>query len=159
MKKYPVPIVLSGRILTGGLLGCDRPDLKAQARQCRLGDIKLVAVSAEKAGAARKVALKDYTGFFTATVFDGKRWRKFNLRAGAAVVARYVSNGDRQSKLKDALAKLSTLKDRTSVWADKGYEVKVLVSAPLRKPVVGPPTSSTKAGQSSSRPVQRTLFD
>ena len=140
MKKNNDPIVLTGRTFTGGLLASDRPDLSVPVKPLT-GDLKLVAVNSERAGKAARPRLQHYTGFFSACVYDGKGWRKFNLRAGAAVVATYVSNGDRQDKLEKALAHLRTLKGRTSVWGQKGYEVRAL------------PAASRSTGSSTSAPL------
>ena len=128
MKKTNEPILLSGRTFTGGLLASDRPDLSVPVKPLS-GDLKLVAVNSERAGKSARTRLQHYTGFFSAFVHDGKRWRKFNLRAGAAVAATYVSNGDRKDKLEKALSHLRTLRGRTSVWGQEGYEVRVLPAA------------------------------
>ena len=128
MKKNNDPIVLTGRTFTGGLLASDRPDLSVPVKPMA-GDLKLVAVNSERAGKAARPLLQHYTGFFSACVYDGKGWRKFNLRAGAAVVATYVSNGDRKDKLEKALAHLRTLKGRTSVWGQHGYELRAQPAA------------------------------
>jgi hypothetical protein len=128
MKQNNEPILLSGRVSAGGLLGYDRPDL-AVPDAPGSGDLKLVAVSSERAGKGQRARLQHYTGFFSACVFDGKRWRKFNLRAGAAVNATYVSNGDRKDKLSRAVTHLKTLRGRTAVWGQEGYEVRALRAA------------------------------
>jgi len=154
MKKNNDPIVLTGRTFTGGLLASDRPDLSVPVKPLT-GDLKLVAVNSERAGKAARPRLQHYTGFFSACVYDGKGWRKFNLRAGAAVVATYVSNGDRQDKLEKALAHLRTLKGRTSVWGQKGYEVRALPAASRStgSSTSAPLAASRSTGSSTSAPL------
>lgn len=122
MSKEPDPIVLSGRVFVAKLLAHDRPDLEAPAK-ASTGDLKLLTVPASRAGGKAKEKLQHYTGFFTAYLSDGTSWRKFNLRAGAAVKATYVSNADRQHKLEKAIAQLRTLTGRTAVWGHHGFEV------------------------------------
>lgn len=154
LPSEPAPLVLSGRVFTAGILAYDRPDLSVPDR-VNAGDIKLLAVPTERAGVKRKGELKPYTGFFTACVFDGKLWRKFNLRAGAAFKARYVSNGDRQSRLASALPILRQLVGATSVWGDKAYEVRVQPAALAQKKPSRPQAAST----SGKKLVQGTLFE
>src|SRR4030095_9911634 len=149
MKKTNEPILLSGLTFTGGLLSSDRPDLSVPVKPLS-GDLKLVAVNSERAGKSARARLQHYTGFFSAFVYDGKRWRKFNLRAGAAVVATYVSNGDRKDKLEKALSHLRTLRGRTSVWGQEGYEVRAL---PATSRSIG---ISTSSGDTSPAPVPPT---
>lgn len=169
MKKNNEPILLSGRTFTGGLLAIDRPDLSVPVKPLS-GDLKLVAVNSERAGKRQRERVQNYTGFFSAFVYDGKRWRKFNLRAGAAVGCTYVSNGDRKDKLEKALTHLRTLRGRTSVWGEKAYEVRAL-PAPSRStagvtttggkpPAPQPRTTRRMRGKARQAPVEQLrLFD
>lgn len=126
MTKKPAlkePIVLSGRVYLAGFLaetvnGFDLP------ATLRVGDIKLHNVA--KAGKRQRFGQPvEFSGFFAASIWNGKRYCRLLMRKKAAMDATYMGLVELRSKARTCVLDLRRLSALQAVWvaADHGYEV------------------------------------
>lgn len=117
------PIILSGRVYLAGFLAQEVGgfDLPATLRP---GDIKLHNVPK---GGTRQRYGQDvvFTGFFAASIWNGKRFCRLLMRKKAAMDATYVGIVELRSKARTCAVDLKRLIALQAVWvaADHGYEV------------------------------------
>lgn len=158
-KPDNAPIPLSGRVYTDRLLAQEHPGL-ALPDVARAGDLKLIAVPKDGHPHYVKGCCQSFSGFFAAYIHDGKRWRKFALRDGAAVEATYDDAGSRRSKLHACVKALKELAGRNAVWGKSTYTVPYQPKpAPAAKPAAMPAASNgTGEKKAASRSEQLTLF-
>ncbi|MFA6213377.1 MAG: hypothetical protein WCT03_26870 [Candidatus Obscuribacterales bacterium] len=117
------PIVLSGRVYLAGFLaetvnGFDLP------ATLRVGDIKLHNVA--KAGKRQRFGQPvEFSGFFAASIWNGKRYCRLLMRKKAAMDATYMGLVELRSKARTCVLDLRRLSALQAVWvaADHGYEV------------------------------------
>jgi hypothetical protein len=122
-KKQNEPIVLSGRVYLAGFLaqevsGYDLPAV------LRVGDIKLHNV--QKGGTRQRYGQDVvFSGFFAASIWNGKRFCRLLMRKKAAVDATYLGIVELRSKARACAIDLRRLIALQADWvaADHGYEV------------------------------------
>jgi hypothetical protein len=163
MTKKPAlnePIVLSGRVYLAGFLaetvnGFDLP------ATLRVGDIKLHNVA--KAGKRQRFGQPvEFSGFFAASIWNGKRYCRLLMRKKAAMDATYMGLVELRSKARTCVLDLRRLSALQAVWvaADHGYEVTYnasshplshtsaqVTSQPATKPVAEKPAAEAPAAE------------
>lgn len=154
-KTASEPIVLSGRVYFKGFLadiaGSPVPEKGVILR----GDLRLHNVS--KQGSRPRFGSREesFEGFYSASVYDGKNWRRLLMRQHAAVDATYSGAIARRDKAASCKRHLETLRSKVAVWDDKesGFLVSynanraaAHVSAPVAPaPVAAAPASAPAA--------------
>ncbi|MDR3616610.1 MAG: hypothetical protein P4L53_23825 [Candidatus Obscuribacterales bacterium] len=117
------PIVLSGSVFLDGILAEDNPRARMPAR-LEVGDIRLHNVNkpGERPRFGEKVT---FSGFIVASVWNGKKFRRFLLRKRGAIEPTYVGPAARRERAVALMSHLSTLVRRQAFWysQDSGYEV------------------------------------
>lgn len=141
-KAINEPIVLSGRVYLEGFLA-EVAGFAAPSTTL-VGDIRMHNVN-KPGKRSRFGQTVEFSGFYSASVYDGKRWRRLLLRRHAAVDASYVGAIARRDKAVACRSHLLTLGGRTAVWVkeDSGYEVTYKSAAP--KPVAEAPKPVAEA--------------
>lgn len=121
-KAINEPIVLSGRVYFEGFLA-EVAGFAAPSTTL-VGDIRMHNVN-KPGKRSRFGQTVEFSGFYSASVYDGKRWRRLLLRRHAAVDASYVGAIARRDKAVACRSHLITLAGRKAVWVkeDSGYEV------------------------------------
>ena len=126
MKKKATnePIVLSGRVYFEGFLAEVAGSALPSAEKLLRGDLRLHNVN-KPGSRARFGETVEFSGFFSGSVFDGKKWRRLLMRQHAAVDASYVGTIARRDKAQACKRHLATLAGKTAVWVEKdsGYAV------------------------------------
>lgn len=126
MTKKPAlnePIVLSGRVYLAGFLAQEVSGFDLPAT-LRAGDIKLHNVP--KAGKRQRYGQAvEFSGFFAASIWNGKRFCRLLMRKKAAMDATYMGIVELRSKARTCAVDLRRLSALQAVWvaADHGYEV------------------------------------
>ncbi len=126
MTKKPAlnePIVLSGRVYLAGFLAQEVSGFDLPAT-LRAGDIKLHNVP--KAGKRQRYGQSvEFSGFFAASIWNGKRFCRLLMRKKAAMDATYMGIVELRSKARTCVLDLRRLSALQAVWvaADHGYEV------------------------------------
>jgi hypothetical protein len=126
MTKKPAlnePIVLSGRVYLAGFLAQEVSGFDLPAT-LRAGDIKLHNVP--KAGKRQRYGQSvEFSGFFAASIWNGKRFCRLLMRKKAAMDATYMGIVELRSKARTCVIDLRRLSALQAVWvaADHGYEV------------------------------------
>jgi len=155
MTKKPAlnePIVLSGRVYLAGFLAQEVSGFDLPAT-LRAGDIKLHNVP--KAGKRQRYGQSvEFSGFFAASIWNGKRFCRLLMRKKAAMDATYMGIVELRSKARTCVIDLRRLSALQAVWVadDHGYEVTYNASShplshttpqatsqPVAKPVVAEP--------------------
>ncbi len=139
------PIVLSGRVYLAGFLAEEVAGFDLPAT-LRAGDIKLHNVP--KAGTRQRYGQNVvFTGFFAASIWNGKRFCRLLMRKKAAMDATYVGIVELRSKARTCAFDLKRLIAREAVWvaADHGYEV--TYNAATHPLAHTPPVAGTKTGE------------
>lgn len=141
-KAINEPIVLSGRVYFEGFLA--EVAGFAAPSSTLVGDIRMHNVN-KPGKRSRFGQTVEFSGFYSASVYDGKRWRRLLLRRHAAVDASYVGAIARRDKAVSCRAHLLTLAGRTAVWVkeDSGYEVTYKSATP--KSAVAAPSPAAAA--------------
>lgn len=161
MTKKPAlnePIVLSGRVYLAGFLAQEVSGFDLPAT-LRAGDIKLHNVP--KAGKRQRYGQAvEFSGFFAASIWNGKRFCRLLMRKKAAMDATYMGIVELRSKARTCAIDLRRLSALQAVWvaADHGYEVTYNASShplshstpqatsqPATKPVVEKPAAEKPA--------------
>ena len=161
MTKKPAlnePIVLSGRVYLAGFLaeqvsGFDLP------ATLRAGDIKLHNVP--KAGKRQRYGQSvEFSGFFAASIWNGKRFCRLLMRKKAAVDATYMGVVELRSKARTCAADLRRLIALQAVWvaADHGYEVTYNASShPLAHTAAQPAVKTTTAPANAQPAIKQEI--
>lgn len=163
-KAINEPIVLSGRVYFEGFLA-EVAGFAAPSTTL-VGDIRMHNVN-KPGKRSRFGQTVEFSGFYSASVYDGKRWRRLLLRRHAAVDASYVGAIARRDKAHACRSHLLTLSGRTAVWVkdDSGYEVtystqstvsKAASKAPAQAPAVAKapqPAAASKPAAEAAAPV------
>lgn len=163
MTKKPAlnePIVLSGRVYLAGFLAQEVSGFDLPAT-LRAGDIKLHNVP--KAGKRQRYGQSvEFSGFFAASIWNGKRFCRLLMRKKAAMDATYMGIVELRSKARTCAIDLRRLSALQAVWvaADHGYEVTYnasshplshttpqVTSQPVAKPVVEKPAAEKPAAE------------
>lgn len=166
MTKKPAlnePIVLSGRVYLAGFLAQEVSGFDLPAT-LRAGDIKLHNVP--KAGKRQRYGQAvEFSGFFAASIWNGKRFCRLLMRKKAAMDATYMGIVELRSKARTCAIDLRRLSALQAVWvaADHGYEVTYNASShplshstpqaaaqPATKPVVEKPTAEKPAVETAA---------
>lgn len=150
MTKKPAlnePIVLSGRVYLAGFLAQEVSGFDLPAT-LRAGDIKLHNVP--KAGKRQRYGQAvEFSGFFAASIWNGKRFCRLLMRKKAAMDATYMGIVELRSKARTCAIDLRRLSALQAVWvaADHGYEVTYNASSHPLSHTTPPATSqaATKA--------------
>lgn len=165
MKQDNSPITLSGRVFVDKLLAHEHPGLDIDGRRLQKGDIKVIAIAKSNHKGHVKGCCPEFAGFFSAYVYDGKAWRKFALRDGAAVASTYDDRADRRNKLHECVAHLRTLGSVVTTWGKGTFVVprqaKPLVApsaVPAAKRDDKPAPAAVAPAVKPGKPVQLTLF-
>lgn len=164
MTKKPAlnePIVLSGRVYLAGFLAQEVSGFDLPAT-LRAGDIKLHNVP--KAGKRQRYGQSvEFSGFFAASIWNGKRFCRLLMRKKAAMDATYMGIVELRSKARTCAIDLRRLSALQAVWvaADHGYEVTYNASShplshttpqptaqPAAKAVVAKPAAAEPAAES-----------
>jgi hypothetical protein len=163
MTKKPAlnePIILSGRVYLAGFLAQEVNGFDLPAT-LRAGDIKLHNVP--KAGKRQRYGQSvEFSGFFAASIWNGKRFCRLLMRKKAAMDATYMGIVELRSKARTCVVDLRRLSALQAVWvaADHGYEVTYNASShplshnaapatsqPAAKPVVEKAAAETVAAR------------
>ena len=126
MTKKPAlnePIILSGRVYLAGFLSQEVSGFDLPAT-LRAGDIKLHNVP--KAGKRQRYGQSvEFSGFFAASIWNGKRFCRLLMRKKAAMDATYMGIVELRSKARTCVIDLRRLSALQAVWVadDHGYEV------------------------------------
>ncbi|CAN5146920.1 hypothetical protein BH11CYA1_BH11CYA1_28260 [soil metagenome] len=156
MTKKPAlkePIVLSGRVYLAGFLadevsGFDLPAV------LRAGDIKLHNVP--KAGKLQRYGQPvEFSGFFAASIWNGKRFCRLLMRKKAAMDATYMGIVELRSKARTCAVDLRRLMALQAVWvaADHGYEVTYNASShPLSHGATSVASAAEKPALKAAKP-------
>lgn len=166
MTKKPAlnePIVLSGRVYLAGFLAQEVSGFDLPAT-LRAGDIKLHNVP--KAGKRQRYGQAvEFSGFFAASIWNGKRFCRLLMRKKAAMDATYMGIVELRSKARTCAIDLRRLSALQAVWvaADHGYEVTYNASShplshstpqatsqPATKPVVEKPAAEKPAVETAA---------
>lgn len=166
MTKKPAlnePIVLSGRVYLAGFLAQEVSGFDLPAT-LRAGDIKLHNVP--KAGKRQRYGQAvEFSGFFAASIWNGKRFCRLLMRKKAAMDATYMGIVELRSKARTCAIDLRRLSALQAVWvaADHGYEVTYNASShplshttpqatsqPATKPVVEKPAAEKPAVETTA---------
>jgi len=166
MTKKPAlnePIVLSGRVYLAGFLAQEVSGFDLPAT-LRAGDIKLHNVP--KAGKRQRYGQSvEFSGFFAASIWNGKRFCRLLMRKKAAMDATYMGIVELRSKARTCAIDLRRLSALQAVWvaADHGYEVTYNASShplshttpqatsqPATKPVVEKPVVEKPAVETAA---------
>jgi hypothetical protein len=151
MTKKPAlnePIVLSGRVYLAGFLAQEVSGFDLPAT-LRAGDIKLHNVP--KAGKRQRYGQSvEFSGFFAASIWNGKRFCRLLMRKKAAMDATYMGIVELRSKARTCVIDLRRLSALQAVWvaADHGYEVTYNASSHPLSHTTPPATS-----QAATKPV------
>lgn len=121
-KRTCEPIQLSGRVYFKGFLA----EIAGSPLPATVltGDIRLHNVP--KSGSRPRYGQTvEFAGFFSASVYDGKTWRRLLMRKHAAVDATYIGVIERRDKAYACRRHLISLGGKTASWveSDAGYEV------------------------------------
>ena len=144
------PIVLSGRVYLAGFLAQEVSGFDLPAT-LRAGDIKLHNVP--KAGKRQRYGQSvEFSGFFAASIWNGKRFCRLLMRKKAAMDATYMGIVELRSKARTCAIDLRRLSALQAVWVadDHGYEVTYNASSH--------PLSHT-AGQATSQPAAKPVVE
>lgn len=145
------PIVLSGRVYLAGFLAQEVSGFDLPAT-LRAGDIKLHNVP--KAGKRQRYGQSvEFSGFFAASIWNGKRFCRLLMRKKAAMDATYMGIVELRSKARTCAIDLRRLSALQAVWvaADHGYEVTYNASShPLSH------TSPQATSQAVAKPAAET---
>lgn len=151
MTKKPAlnePIILSGRVYLAGFLSQEVSGFDLPAT-LRAGDIKLHNVP--KAGKRQRYGQSvEFSGFFAASIWNGKRFCRLLMRKKAAMDATYMGIVELRSKARTCVIDLRRLSALQAVWVadDHGYEVTYNASShPLSH------TAPQATSQSAAKPV------
>lgn len=112
------PIVLSGRVYFKGFLaeiaGSPVPEKTAILR----GDLRLHNVP-KQGSRPRFGKTESFEGFYSGSVYDGKKWRRLLMRQHGAVDATYVGAIARRDKAAACKRHLESLRGKKVVWVEK----------------------------------------
>lgn len=155
-KKQNEPIVLSGRVYLAGFLAQEVSGFDLPAA-LRVGDIKLHNV--QKGGTRQRYGQPVvFSGFFAASVWNGKRFCRLLMRKKAAVDATYLGIVELRSKARSCAVDLRRLIALQADWvdADHGYEVTyTATSHPLaHKPAEK--AADKPADKAAEKPAEKT---
>lgn len=175
MTKKPAlnePIILSGRVYLAGFLSQEVSGFDLPAT-LRAGDIKLHNVP--KAGKRQRYGQSvEFSGFFAASIWNGKRFCRLLMRKKAAMDATYMGIVELRSKARTCVIDLRRLSALQAVWvaADHGYEVTYNASShplshttpqatsqPATKPVVAKSAAEEPAAEkpAAEKPAAETV--
>lgn len=119
------PIILSTRVFLAESLE-DLNIVRALPKQLQVGDIKLWCRldSAGRAAVEGGHCNFGYSGYFKASIFDGKKWRNFKLwNFISDTIRHYATQQEKGWKLNMVIAALEKRKSAIASWGDRTYEL------------------------------------
>jgi len=118
MKTAITTIALSGHVYIAKLHFDHHPEWELPGN-VQLGDIRLLTVPNQVAIPGNH----ETVGFISASIFDGKNWRRLMLRAAAQGSATYNNTEQRLIRLKEIIGTLKKLGGQSALKMKGGYIV------------------------------------
>lgn len=138
---WPGPVVLTGRVFVLGALEEEFPSQRCPAKVA--AGVMRIHSHLDQVGRDRRArgnCAAGYSGVIRASLFDGKKWRKFMLARETQVEQRTFSQfGHRGATARTVLRVLGLLRGKTCVYRDGAFAVdhRIAVATPT------PPATAT----------------
>lgn len=145
---WPGPVVLTGRVFVHGALEEEFPSQRCPAKVT--AGVFRIHSHLDNVGRARRArgnCAAGYSGVIRASLFDGKKWRKFMLARETQVDQRTFSQfGHRGATARTVLRVLGLLRGKTCVYRDGAFAVDHRIAVAIPTP------TSTAAPLTAERP-------